>query len=604
MKILCLLLATSSTLLACFIPPAEDVLLFRRDALELDANRQQLLANDLITLADRPTALADSAQRRASAQLLALGSNLAPDSKAPVNVAKGLLARGDEDLLSSIDYEALLEDISRTILYLLQDPAKKEHFAVAQLILDPLAIVAPELGIISARPSTEESPRWGRAVAPRAKFVTRRKATPPSDETKAPTEEAPSGDESNMLQQPEEAPFPKVADFNDSLQVPLFLSSRYEGDLSEPSPTLATLTFMGKLKKEHGKIHPPKGTNSELLLESIATAKASLRGTRKSRILEGIHGSFSIGEKEIRSRSGQILALPMAILEEGLLSERKPLDDLIVLGELKKDGTIQAPEMPWQFLRILLTNQSNEPRRLLLAPQIKPLLLAILTERNEDFFFRFDVFEVATLEEAFALSFEEAAPEKTQEAIAKFEEIRRVGANKSTSVFVSNAHVLARLDEVEEIEPRLLSASLLKIRGSGTHPQHHSTKQLATILQSALMPLAGTPYRNPRFLKPASLEKIHEECRPGLDATARFVAMSDRKLYDDALDLANRVRTLARAKTRFDEENFPSDETYRQSLFLGTFKAMQEEYVNLATEIATILGQEPPVDPRLPKTNN
>ena len=601
MKILCLLLATANVLCACFIPPAEDVLLFRRDALKLDDNRQQILASNLVTLANRPDALIDSAQQRASAQLLALAASFAPDSKAPGNVAQSLLTRTDEEDFRPADLVGPLENISHTLLYLLEDPTKKEHFAVAQLILDPLVTVAPNLSIISARPNAEESSRWQGAVAPPASFVT---PPPSSDPPEMPAQPTTPEETKPMPAETAEKPFPKVADFKGSLSVPLFLSTRNEDQLTEPQPTLATLTFDGKLTEGAGDILVPSGTNSDLLAQSLDTARRALRHNHGPRVLASMKGSFSFGKEIYRSRSGQLLALPMAILAEGLLSERKPLDNLIVLGDLKKDGTIEAPAISWQFLQILLANESDQPRRLLLAPQLKPLLLSILTERKEDFFFRFDIFEVATLEEAFALSFEEAAPEKTREAIAKFDEIRRVGANKSTSVFVSNAHVLARLAEVEEIEPRYLSASLLKIRGSGEQPQDHSTKQLATILQSSLMPLSRIPYTGPRNQKADSLEKIHEECRAELDVTARYVAMGDRELYDDALDLANRVRTLARAKTRLDAESFPTDDSFRQSLYFSTFKAIQEEYVNFATEIATILGQEPPIDPRHPDNKN
>ena len=601
MKILCLFLATTCTLLADFVPPAKGVLLFRRDALELDANRQLLLSKDLIALATRPAALEDSVQQRATAQLIALAANLAPESRAPLNLATRFAGKTETSVDESVDYGAQFQNISRTVLYLLEDPKRKEHFAVAQLLLDPLATIAPELDIVSTRPSTEESPRWQGAVAPVANFVT---PPPPSDPPETPAQPTPPDATALMPAETEEKPLPKVADFKGSLSVPLFLSTRDEDERTEPQRTLATLTFDGKLKKELGNIFLPSSTKSDLLQQSLTTAKGALRRDHDPKILAAMDGSFRISKKIYQSRSGQLLALPMAILAEGLLSERKPLENLIVLGELKKDGTIEAPAAPWQFLRILLANESDQPRRLLLAPQFKPLLLSILTERNEDFFFRFDIFEVATLEEAFALSFEDAAPEKTQEAITEFQEIRRVGANKSTSVFVSNAHVLARLAEVEKIEPRHLSASLLKIRGSGAHPQNHSTKQLAVILQSALMPLSRVPYTGPRNQKADSLEKIYEECRSELDATARYVAMGDRKLYDDALDLANRVRTLARAKTRLDEESFPTDDSFRQSLYFSTYQAIQEEYFNFATEIATILGQEPPIDPRLPKTNN
>ena len=604
MKILCLLLATTCSLVACFIPPAEDVLLFRRDALKLDDNRQALLAKDLINLATRPSAIDDSSQRRATAQLLALAANLEPDSKTPHDLAKDFIGKTEMFIDGSASHEQSLKNISRIILYLLEDSKRKEHFAVAQLLIDPLATIAPDLDIVSTSPSIEESPRWHGAVAPVALFENRPAPVPKVAPDKTISGEASKTKEAGMTKEPEKKPFIKVADFDDSIMVPVFLSKRIDDQLDVPRPTLATLTFEGKLKKTSGTILPPKGTNSELLTESIAIAKGALRRGHDSGIVTGIDGSFSIGGDELRSRSGQILALPMTILAEGLLSERKPLDNLVALGELQKNGTITAPELPWQFLEILLTSQSDEPRRLLIAPQIKPLLTSLLTQRKEEFFFKFDIFEVATLDEAYELSFENSAPENTSQAIAKFQEIRRVGAGTSTSVFVTNAHVLARLAEVQEIEPRHLSAAFLRIRGSGAHPQNHSTQALAAILQSSLIPLAKVPYTNPRNFEATSLEEIHEQCRASLDPLARHVAMGDRELYDNALDLANRVRTLARAKSRYDEEVSDFEFEFKESLLFSNFKAIQAEFYQFATEAASILGQTPPRDPSLPKENN
>ncbi|MGJ8725434.1 MAG: hypothetical protein ACSHYB_12825 [Roseibacillus sp.] len=599
MKILFLLLATTSAVLACFVPPAEDILLFRRDALKLDANRQELLAKDLVTLANRPTALKDPAESRATAQLLALASNLAPKSKAPLNTAKIFADLPEDYLVPVVDYTEPLENISRTVLFLLEDPDQKEHFAVAQMLLDPLATITPELGIMSARPSAEESPRWRRAVAPAASFVKQPEPLPSVEENEMNEENSLAGGSNDIPEEPEEKPFKKVADFEDSVMVPVILREA-ESAGGKIRPQVRALLFEGKLKEGSHNVKLPLNKYSKTLPESLSIAESNLRNNHDSEIVAGVSGKFVLGKQNYLDTNGHTLAFPMAILMEGLLSERKPLDNLVVLGKLTRNGTIEAPKLPWQFLEILLASTSDEPRRLLIAPQMTPLLISFLTQQNEDFFFDFDIFQVATLEEALELSFENTTPENTTQAITKFQEIRRVGAEKSTSVFVSNPHVLTRLTEVQEIEPRHLSATLLKMRGSGSYPQNHSTKALAAIIQSSLMPLSNIPYSSSRGLNASTLEEIHETCRANLDPLARYIAMGDREMYDSALDLANRVRTLARAKERYDNEEYSSD-SFNQSLFFNTYKAIQTEFYDLATKTSKLLDQKPPKDPRLAK---
>lgn len=594
MKTILLLLATAGTLLGCFIPPTENAQLFRRDALKLDTNRQILLSKDLLTLATRPTALANTAQRRATAQLLALAANFDPDSKTPRRIAKRFAAPYEDQATSVVDYNEPLENISRVVLYLLEDSQEKEHFAIAQLLLDPLATIAPDQGIVSARPSTKGSPRWYRAIAPLESFATPKKEPSPEIPKKEMATDSP-------IKTPEET-FKKVADFKGAISIPLFLHENSNGK-NNIHARLQALTFDAKLKEQPGQISRPFKLNSQILPNIIQRVQTNLHRKHDSQIVAGVQGKFHLNKAGYTDRNGLILALPMTILTEGLLSERQPIDNLVILGELTESGAIKAPEFPWQFLEILLASKSDEPRRLLVSPEIKPLLLSFLTQQNEDFFFQFDIFAVSTLDEAYELAFEGATPEKTTQAFTQFQEIRQVGAGKSTTAFVSNPHVIARLAEVEKTEPRYLSATLLKARGTGEYPQQHSTPALAAILQSALMPLAQIPYSRSRDLESDSLESIHKQCRANLDPLARHIAISDRKMYDNALDLANRVRTLARAKSRHDKEGHTGSDSFHLSLFFNTFKAIQEEYYELAKKTSTLLGQKPPTDPRLTKTD-
>ncbi len=166
MRLLLLILLTTSTLRADFIPPTRGLVLFRRDALELDADRQLLLAQNLLILARRANALENPAQRRATAQCLALALSLNPNAKATRKLALSFQKNPTQNPLFPTDHEFPLRHLVKVILFLLADPSNAEHREIAQLIIDPLTVIVPDHDIILARPKADESPRWENMIAP------------------------------------------------------------------------------------------------------------------------------------------------------------------------------------------------------------------------------------------------------------------------------------------------------------------------------------------------------------------------------------------------------------------------------------------------------
>ena len=589
MKIFLLLLATTASLFACFVPPAENVLLFRRDSLPLDSNRQKLLSRDLVTLATRATAIDSPANRRASAQLLALASNFDPEAKKPLNLSQ-IFAKGDtEGMLYDHNLTGPLQNLSAIILFLLEEKKSPERQEIAQLLLDPLATIAPDLDIVSAKPNAEESLRWKQAVAPLDHFVTPKKSLPPKPAEK---KETPAPEKKMDPQKSEAPPLKQLAPFKGSIQVPLFTNSEQQNKLPVTESKIEKLQFTAQLKDHPARITPPSSHQSKALPAILNRVQSTLGKTHGMETIVRIDGRYKLSLPNLLNRSGHVVSFPMALLLEGFLSERQPIEDLIVLGNLAPDGTIKAPKISWQFLEALLQEKDKGTRRLLISHELRPLLESVLTQQEESFFFAYDIFAVHSLEEACELAFQDAASEETSQALAKFEEIRSVGAGKTTSVFVTNPHVLNRLEEVTSLEPRLLSASFLKMRGNNQHSTKHSSERLAALIQSALMPMAKIPYTNSRDLKALTLEEIHSQCRARLDPLSRYVTRTDSEMYDNALDIANRIRTLARAQERFAENGSTTED-----FFLSTHLATKKEYFALATDTARILGQEPPEDP-------
>ena len=147
MKTLLILLATVGTTLGKYVPPTENVPIFRRDTLLLDSYQQELLAQNLYRLATRSTALSTPKHRRATAQLLALVTTITPQSKGPANLNRSFASdEVDSSLLIGSQFESVFENVSKITRHLLEseDQANRE---LAHLLLDPFTVIAPQLEI-------------------------------------------------------------------------------------------------------------------------------------------------------------------------------------------------------------------------------------------------------------------------------------------------------------------------------------------------------------------------------------------------------------------------------------------------------------------------
>lgn len=600
MTTLFLLLLTACTALACYLPPANTGQLLRRDALPLDADRQRDLARDLMSLATRPTHLENPSEQRATAQLLALASALAPESPAPERMNQAFQTDTFDDSFAKGEDEEALTKIAAVTLFLStngSDPASRQ---MADLLLDPLAVIAPDLPLVAARSSFGEEERWAKSVAPLA-FFQEKKVEKQAQEVIA-TLEKPEMEPAEATETPEEEAVAVAAiePYAAALLVPGFTAVRKNSDKLQTTGGSYRFSFQAAPHKaDHPIITFEPRTKSESLAATRRMVGDLFQGGEKEEKLKTVKGEFKLfGEKEYSSQNDLSLAFPMAVLLEGCLSQRQPVPGLTLLGQVAADGSLTTPSEPWKFLEILLAEPAEERRRLLVPRDLYPHLEAFLTAQKEDFFFHYDVFCVANLEEAFELAFINAASPETEEALAAFEEIRAVSSGKTTSVFVANPHVATRLQRVKDKDPRLVSAGLLLSRGSSGQPIHHPSEILAARIHYALAPLKQLGVTASRDLHNMNLEKIHDTCRKRLDPLARFVALSDRALYDSARQLTDHIRTIDRAKSRHESSKAKGGgDDYLNSIY-ENFSKFQDDYFPVFTQISLLMDEPAPEDPR------
>ena len=131
-------------------------------------------------------------------------------------------------------------------------------------------------------------------------------------------------------------------------------------------------------------------------------------------------------------------------------------------------------------------------------------------------------------------------------------------------------------------------------------PLHHSQLVLASLLKNSLEPLSKLSYGQQIDTSSESLTETHKICRERIDKIGNEVASQDRILYDKTINLINKARTLSRAKEKHEKGNINlwDKNEYRRSAFRSTIRSIQEDYYNTATEIAEILGESPPEQPK------
>jgi hypothetical protein len=165
MRLLLISLLTLTSLSGEYQPPSPEALLFRRAAIPLDTDRQKELAALLLKAIHRPAWNDDSAQERASAQLISLARQLKVEPRLLQKTERGLRAGTLTDIPTAEERISTLGEIERIILFLRQQERDTHAYRPAALILDPLAVIAPGLPVVTLREFRGEDQRWQGALA-------------------------------------------------------------------------------------------------------------------------------------------------------------------------------------------------------------------------------------------------------------------------------------------------------------------------------------------------------------------------------------------------------------------------------------------------------
>lgn len=577
-RVLPILLVLAVQAGAVFVPPDEVQPLFARDALPMDADRMRELSDALTVLARRPMA-GDPAQERATAQLLALASRLNPANRRSRDLSRQLAAGGEVAPAHPRELAAARSRSWELAEWLHAEDTGPEGQLVGQQLIDALRIVDPGHPGGASHQAAGEDQRWKGVVAPLSRFQPRAEPPDPSPPPK------PDPPEPALPPVPR-PPAPPIRLAEAQLLTPL------EVLLGQSRQTaLVPLSLRVTQAPEHEEL--------ELSFQPVPRsddAQEALRNCR-ARALEVLAGKWGRlpehqlatlengGNAAYSSRNATALSGPAALLLSSAISGKPLRKDLIFLGDVASDGSIAPPPLAWHYLHTLRGGQGG---RLLVPLGFEAQLRALLALEEPDFFIRYEVVAVRTLDQALRMAVDHPDTDPLAETDQDFARFREITAPASIGPLAVNKHVRERLGKILAANPGHLSAKMILLQGSSRRPTRLDRSTLALELQRCLDPMAWIlrDGLDPRQLQAADLESAYEACRRQLDPLESVVDRPERPLHAESREIVGLLRTIARILQRNDPA------------LVVSFTELRERHTKLVQAL-----QAPPADNAPPRKN-
>ena len=539
-----------------FRAPTDAATPFRRDGLPLDVDTINGLANSLTDLGLAAGRSPEAPLRRAGAQLFALAAALDPANRRAGDAAKRLEA-GDFPELPTADQLAAARARAWGIWSWLASPeAGPDGQAFAACLGDAMATVDPHHPKAEPLHGAGEKGHWSTWVGELADYQ-EPKTRKPDD---ADSGTAKNGGKTDGGKTGDHSPPNGPAQIRlKSAEVTMYLSyvdASTKTTLSGVVPvhmTASTQEPVSNSGSGGSGSTPPAHHNFSLQVTGVGEAwHVAKSQAAVLAALQKTHGNLPTNanvQLEFGKKIDYSVPLnddaysgPAAVLANAALTGKPPVEDLIVFGAIRGDGDFGTLKRPWEPLLSLAQGNSG---RLIVPKEALDLLTGLLVLEKPEFFLQHEVFAAAN----FPQLVEQATPPEQgplAEAIDKFAEIRRVGEGKPVGQFLAHPATRQRLSEILQLYPDHLSARMLLLQGSGRRPVKFSTANLAREIRRALKPMVWIPTADARGILAAKVESAHTDCRRNLDHLASCVDLQDRQLHEQALALANNLRTMAR----------------------------------------------------------
>jgi hypothetical protein len=538
-----LLLLAASPSSARFISPHDNPP-FRRDQLPIDVETMKQLSSQLTTLS-LTLDPHDPSQQRSAAQFLAIAQALDPINRSAQDAIERFAKERPLPTPNASDITVAKSKAWRIQSWLASEEAGADAASLAQCLGDVLSRVDPEHP--SAKTYQNEQGSWANWVASADEF--RPQAAPPAEIAAIPAP-VPGMEQAPAPSAPTEPAPANPATFalkESSILTPLYLlDAKGENSFLKLTQVLLKCRIDEQFPDFRYDLKDVDPERMRPMLRAINHATVPwLKKHTPGLPTGGVVGLslFTQNGYPIQ-RNGENLSAAAAVLAHAALSGQEGTG--IVLGIVQQDGKLALPTDGWSMIRMLA---SAPPSRIIMPRSAAELLPGLLTLDELGFFMKHDIFLADHIDELIAFSLKKPDPSTANTLIA-FQSIR-AKATPSIGPFVANPHVRARLEAIAKDSPKFASTQFLLMQSNGKRPSHLPTKVTAHELRRAVAPLNKIIIEvnkgNRQNWQSSRLMEAHDASRKILDPLDRLIASHDRQLYNQALDLANTSRTLARA---------------------------------------------------------
>ena len=519
-----------------FVPPADDVVVVRRDRLPLDVERMQELSQQLGSLAQGQGGERAS-DRRVVAQLVALALVLHPDNREVRNFVDQY-GKGEQQAKG--DPKKLAEARARvweTQQWLASPTAGADGNTLANCLGDVMMVVDPKHPrALELRPAGEKG-AWSNWVKPPADFLMPSSVVP-DEPTKTTTPPPPPP--AIQLAQATVTTVMRTAGEKPGADtvmrvVPIVMTAKPQAAAPGGRTPAPTPPFSCAWDWEESKL---TAENFETLCKRVREPLVAARGPLPAGV--GLRFSYDNKRNKIIEKDRSAITGALAVLMNAAVSGTEP--QAIVIGEIDNTGAFRLPPRFWERLRALADGPGG---RLVIPAEAATVLPSLLALEESGFFCKYEVLLATNLQELIARCAK--TPQGDLADIStQFDSVRTKLGNQSVPEYVANRFVRQRLDMIAQAAPFHGSARMLVMQGSGKRPTTLPRTILAAELLLATRPLASLAAADPNNLKPGPLSPTLETCKKNFTRLARYAENRDRDLLDLTNDLTVALRTYSR----------------------------------------------------------
>lgn len=540
--------------------------LFKLEKIPLQVHTIKEMSVQLLTLSQRPQDKS-AAQRRASAQMLALATRLDPMNQqareAEIAIKKG-------KIIAPVDKDRELKAKSKLRVYrqwLSSPEAGKDanllanHLVDATKTLNGNTINNVDLcnwdGLVSNFYAAEEKPTQKKPEVAINKPTENQNTTGgnPQKKPKAPTVKfqitklkchAPLNTFSykERFSLEENRKINKKVPSHGISPINIAITNQLGGDDSH-TPSLQ-FSFSPQI---------PQDYNIEKNLQLGQTIDSTLKSLILSRHPNLPNAKINIDfNKSTYERSNKLaVTAPIAVMLEASITKQPLRDDIHFCAAIKSDGKLSRPENFWRLIQIL--RKSETGGRLIVAEEGVELLIQLLVFGEPDFFTRWEVFSAATLDDAMHAA-TQTPPSNIDKAHKIFATIQGLTKKSEVTQLAVNKVVRQRLGEVVQLAPNHISAKVLLVQGGTKRPMRFSEKALAHELLPTITRIDQFMLRefNSRIPGSAKLKAFHKKLRAKLDPIERMIDRSHADLYESTVKLSNGFRRLMTVARRLEND--------------------------------------------------